>query len=302
MGGRWVHLRLCMTCGHVGCCDSSPNKHATAHFHAEATRSCSRTSRVRTGGGATRRRGLRGRRRSLVLPHLRLTMGHPAILTVDDDPSVSRAIARDLRRRYGEEYRIIRASSAAEALDALQGDQAARRPGGRHAGRLPDAADERHRVPRAGDGPVPQRPARAADRVRGHRRRDPGDQRGRRRPLPAQAVGPAGGEALPGDRRAARRLAGDRRPRGRGHPGRRAPVERAVVPDPRLPGPQPGAVPVARRRRAGGPAAARGGRRRPGVGPAGGHRGRPGDGAADHRRGGRGGRACPPRRTATSTT
>jgi len=35
-GDRWVHLRLCMTCGHVGCCDSSPNKHATAHYHAEA--------------------------------------------------------------------------------------------------------------------------------------------------------------------------------------------------------------------------------------------------------------------------
>src|SRR4029453_17211361 len=47
-------------------------------------------------------------------------MGHPAILTVDDDPSVSRAIARDLRRRYGENYRIIRASAAAEALDALK--------------------------------------------------------------------------------------------------------------------------------------------------------------------------------------
>jgi hypothetical protein len=31
-GGRWVHLRLCMTCGHVGCCDSSPNRHASAHF------------------------------------------------------------------------------------------------------------------------------------------------------------------------------------------------------------------------------------------------------------------------------
>lgn len=29
----WVHLRLCQTCGHVGCCDSSPGKHATAHFH-----------------------------------------------------------------------------------------------------------------------------------------------------------------------------------------------------------------------------------------------------------------------------
>jgi uncharacterized UBP type Zn finger protein len=33
-GDSWVHLRLCMTCGHVGCCDSSKNKHATKHFHA----------------------------------------------------------------------------------------------------------------------------------------------------------------------------------------------------------------------------------------------------------------------------
>lgn len=32
-GGRWVHLRLCLTCGHVGCCDDSPNRHATRHFH-----------------------------------------------------------------------------------------------------------------------------------------------------------------------------------------------------------------------------------------------------------------------------
>lgn len=32
-GDTWVHLRLCLTCGHVGCCDSSPNKHATEHFH-----------------------------------------------------------------------------------------------------------------------------------------------------------------------------------------------------------------------------------------------------------------------------
>jgi uncharacterized UBP type Zn finger protein len=29
----WVHLRMCLTCGHVGCCDSSKNKHATKHFH-----------------------------------------------------------------------------------------------------------------------------------------------------------------------------------------------------------------------------------------------------------------------------
>ena len=32
----WVHLRLCLACGHVGCCDSSTNKHATRHFHATA--------------------------------------------------------------------------------------------------------------------------------------------------------------------------------------------------------------------------------------------------------------------------
>src|ERR1700684_2423184 len=43
-----------------------------------------------------------------------------AILTVDDDPGVSRAVARDLRRRYGERYRIIRAESGEAALDALR--------------------------------------------------------------------------------------------------------------------------------------------------------------------------------------
>jgi hypothetical protein len=34
LGSWWVHLRVCRTCGHVGCCDDSPNKHATSHFHA----------------------------------------------------------------------------------------------------------------------------------------------------------------------------------------------------------------------------------------------------------------------------
>ena len=33
-GDRWVHLRMCQECGKVHCCDSSPNKHATAHYHA----------------------------------------------------------------------------------------------------------------------------------------------------------------------------------------------------------------------------------------------------------------------------
>jgi hypothetical protein len=36
MGARWVHLRRCIECGHVGCCDQSPNRHATAHFHEVA--------------------------------------------------------------------------------------------------------------------------------------------------------------------------------------------------------------------------------------------------------------------------
>ena len=47
-------------------------------------------------------------------------MSKPILLTVDDDPSVSRAVARDLRRRYGEDYRILRADSGASALEALQ--------------------------------------------------------------------------------------------------------------------------------------------------------------------------------------
>ena len=33
-GGRWVHLRVCMSCGHIGCCDSSPGRHATGHHRA----------------------------------------------------------------------------------------------------------------------------------------------------------------------------------------------------------------------------------------------------------------------------
>jgi uncharacterized UBP type Zn finger protein len=35
-GTPWVHLRLCLTCGHVGCCDSSPGQHATRHAHQMA--------------------------------------------------------------------------------------------------------------------------------------------------------------------------------------------------------------------------------------------------------------------------
>ncbi|WP_163510959.1 FAD-dependent oxidoreductase [Fodinicola acaciae] len=47
-------------------------------------------------------------------------MSKPILMTVDDDPAVSRAVARDLRRKYGADYRIMRADSGADALDALR--------------------------------------------------------------------------------------------------------------------------------------------------------------------------------------
>ena len=47
-------------------------------------------------------------------------VARPALLTVDDDPSVSRAVARDLRRQYGEGYRVVRAESGPQALEALR--------------------------------------------------------------------------------------------------------------------------------------------------------------------------------------
>ena len=69
IGGRWVHLRMCMSCGHVGCCDNSPNRHATAHFAAAPP---SDHPVVRTGRGLVvllrRRRRLHGRRRTVVRP------------------------------------------------------------------------------------------------------------------------------------------------------------------------------------------------------------------------------------------
>ncbi len=55
-------------------------------------------------------------------------MTRPAILTVDDDAQVLSAIASDLRRQYGKDYRIVRAGSAAEALTALREFKATDQP------------------------------------------------------------------------------------------------------------------------------------------------------------------------------
>ena len=101
----------------------------------------------------------------------------PALLTVDDDPEVLRAVERDLRRHYGRDYRVVRrrfGPSALEALDELQRrdepvalllvDQ-----------RMPQMTGveflEQARRP------CPRRQAGAAHRLRRHRGRDPGDQR-----------------------------------------------------------------------------------------------------------------------------
>ena len=174
-------------------------------------------------------------------------MSRPTILTVDDDPQVSAALTRDLKRRYGSEYRVLSATSAAQALEllgalALRTDPVAlivsdqRMPEKTGIELLGESRERRAR------GQAP-----AAHGVRRHRRRDRRDQRHRPRLLPAQAVGPAGGPAVPGDRRPARRLA-TRPPGGhRRHPGRRRPL---VRPHPRaedVPGPQPRPLPLVRR-------------------------------------------------------
>jgi uncharacterized UBP type Zn finger protein len=36
IGGSWMHLRMCQQCGHIACCDNSPNRHATAHYHSSS--------------------------------------------------------------------------------------------------------------------------------------------------------------------------------------------------------------------------------------------------------------------------
>ena len=53
-GGKWLHLRICLECGHVGCCDDSPNRHATAHAtEGLASDHPLVLSRARSGRGAT---------------------------------------------------------------------------------------------------------------------------------------------------------------------------------------------------------------------------------------------------------
>src|SRR4029453_7550870 len=56
---------------------------------------------------------------AVTLPSGAMEAAKPVLLTVDDDPGVSRAVARDLRRRYGQDFRVVRAESGPQALEAL---------------------------------------------------------------------------------------------------------------------------------------------------------------------------------------
>ena len=112
--------------------------------------------------------------------------------------------------------------------------------------------------------PRPGREVPAAHGVRRHRRRDQGDQRHRARLLPAQALGPARGPALPGHRRPARRLAAGATPTTPPTSGSSGTGGPSAATSQDLPGPQPRAVPLVRRRaRRRGPAAASTWPRRP---------------------------------------
>ena len=117
----------------------------------------------------------------------------PLILAVDDDPQVLRAIGRDLVTKYGRDFRVVRAQSGAEGLDVLRHERESAQP---VAMILSD-----QRMPQPRRGAVSRRSqdacsvgeARAAHRLRRHRRRDRRHQHLAGRLLPAEALGSAAG-------------------------------------------------------------------------------------------------------------
>ena len=187
------------------------------------------------------------------------------ILAVDDDPQVSRARScATCARATASDYRVVRATSGDEALGVLAELALRGRPVALIASdqRMPDMTGiellEQVRET------VARHQAAAAHRLRRHRRRHQGDQRHRPRLLPAQAVGPARGAALPGRRRPARATGARTTPTTAPTCGSSATVVRPQLRGQDVPGAQPRALPLARpRARRGGAAAARARRRRP---------------------------------------
>ena len=175
-------------------------------------------------------------------------MAEPVILVVDDEPAVLRAVERELRGHFGAAYTVVAADSGKTALDVLRRLALRDTPVALLLVGPADAWHDRDRAARRVAGARPRRPAGPPHGLRRHRGRDPGDQRDPSRPVPPEALGAPGGAPLPGPRRPPRGLAGDLPAAVRGHPPRRPPL---VGPGPRdqgLPGPQPGAISVGRRR------------------------------------------------------
>ena len=171
----------------------------------------------------------------------------PAVLTVDDDPEVLKAIERDLRHRYAKSYRILSANSGPGGARSAGSAARARRTGSAVAGRPSDAPDDRHRVPLPRRGTPARSQARPAHRLCRYRRRHPRHQRGQAALLSPQALGPARAKPVSGAGRSARRLegilpAGLRRNARVGHA-----LVAALLRVARISGAQPGAVPIPRR-------------------------------------------------------
>src|SRR5215469_6257007 len=130
-------------------------------------------------------------------------MSKPVLLTVDDDPEVLRSIERDLRRRFADRYRVMRADSGKVALDTLHQLKTRNNP----VALL--LADDRRRLSSPGDGDLSGCEARSAHGVCRYGCRDSRHKPGQDPSLSAEALGSAGAGTLSGCGRSAGRLAGE---------------------------------------------------------------------------------------------
>ncbi len=135
LGSAWVHLRLCRTCGHVGCCDDSPHRHATRHFHATGHPIIE--GRYHAGDSLGKGRGasvsVGGDREGVLMPHSGHRPAAPEITQADGN------LTLPLINRRREEIRAKGLASFAKASPRIRG-----RAGNNHrspSGSTPRAAD-----------------------------------------------------------------------------------------------------------------------------------------------------------------
>ena len=296
MGTPWLHLRLCLTCGHVGCCDSSPMRHARAHAGVIGHPIVRSLGARRGLAVVLRGRGVRMTQES-VGRHRRCrgAAGHGATRRdtrpvrrlpsaergTDPDAVRLRVAAADLARRVAHRRGPPRRGVLRRALRPGRDRQGVRHPGaagraGARAGPVPRRAGPAHRAGRVlhGDRRGPRRGARGARRTGCASWPAAGSRV--RRPDPARLPDPA----HPGHRRGARL------------PDRRLAVLGRHPQAARVRGPQPAAAPVRRPGDRRGRRGAAAGPRRHARRDAGGGLAGPGAAQPDHRRAGRADRAA----------